>query len=138
MLYFANWKVLLICAVCALGVILSIPNLFTPAQLSHLPSFVPRKQVALGLDLRGGSYLLLQVDVAAAERERLNSVIDGVRNTLRDAKIGYTGLNVEGDAIVFQVREGDRREDARQALGKLDPELLVEIGPDGAGTMRFK
>src|SRR5438067_554805 len=137
MLYFANWKVWLICAVCALGVLLSLPNLLTPAQLSFLPKFIPHKQVALGLDLRGGSYLLLEVDVAAAQRERLNSVIDGVRNTLRDAKIGYTGLNVEGDAIVFQIRDGDRREDARQALGKLDSELIVEIGPDGAGTMRF-
>src|SRR5215212_8978746 len=137
MLYFANWKVWLICAVCALGVLLSLPNLLTPAQLSFLPKAIPHKQVALGLDLRGGSYLLLEVDVAAAQRERLNSVIESVRNTLRDAKIGYTGLNVEGDAIVFTVRDGDRREDARQALGKLDPELLVEIGPDGAGTMRF-
>src|SRR5712671_4873860 len=137
MLYFANWKVLLICVVCALGVILSIPNLFTPAQLAHLPRFVPHRQVALGLDLRGGSYLLLEVDVAAAQRDRLNAVIDSVRNTLRDAKIGYTGLNVEGDAIVFTIRDRDRREDARQALGKLDAELIVEIGPDGAGTMRF-
>jgi protein-export membrane protein SecD len=137
MLYFANWKVLLICAVCALGVILSLPNLFTQAQLSHLPNIVPHKQVALGLDLRGGSYLLLEVDVAAAERERLNSVIDSVRNTLRDAKIGYTGLNVEGDAIAFTIRDTDRIEDARQALAKLDPELVVNIGSDGAGTIKF-
>src|SRR3954465_6010599 len=137
MLYFANWKVWLICAVCALGVLLSLPNLLTPAQLSFLPKFIPHKQVALGLDLRGGSYLLLEVDVAAAQRERLNSIVEGVRNALRDAKIGYTGLNVEGDAIVFTIRDGDRREDARQALGKLDPEMLVEIGPDGAGTMKF-
>jgi protein-export membrane protein SecD len=137
MLYFANWKVLLICVVCTLGVILSLPNLFTPAQLSHLPNVLPHKQVALGLDLRGGSYLLLQVDVAAAERERLNSVIDSVRNPLRDAKIGYTGLNVEGDAIVFTIRDTDRIEDARQALAKIDPELTVQIGSDGAGTMKF-
>src|SRR3954465_3292843 len=137
MLYFANWKVWLICAVCALGVLLSLPNLLTPAQLSFLPKFIPHKQVALGLDLRGGSYLLLEVDVAAAQRERLNSIVEGGRNALRDAKIGYTGLNVEGDAIVFTIRDGDRREDARQALGKLDPEMLVEIGPDGAGTMKF-
>ena len=68
MLYFANWKVLLICAVCALGVIVSLPNLFTPAQLARLPNFIPHKQVALCLDLRGGSYLLLEVDVAAAQR----------------------------------------------------------------------
>src|SRR5947208_5684390 len=137
MLYFANWKVLLICGICALGVLLSLPNLFTPAELARLPSFIPHKQVALGLDLRGGSYLLLEVDVAAAQRDHLNAIIDSVRNTLRDAKVGYTGLNVEGDAVVFTIRETDRIDDARQALTKLDPDLTVEIASDGAGTMKF-
>ena len=66
MLYFANWKIALICAICALGVLLSLPNLFSPSQLAQLPRVLPHKQVSLGLDLRGGSYLLLQVDVAAA------------------------------------------------------------------------
>src|SRR5712691_2757588 len=135
MLYFANWKILVICGVCALGVLLSLPNLFTPAQLAFLPKEIPHKQVALGLDLRGGSYLLLEVDVAAAQRDHLNTIVDSVRNALRDAKIGYTGLNVEGDAIVFTIR--DRIDEARQALAKIDPELTVEIGSDGAGTMRF-
>jgi preprotein translocase subunit SecD len=81
MLYFANWKIILICAVCALGVLLSLPNLFNPALLAQMPRFLPHKQVALGLDLRGGSYLLLQVDVAAAQRERLNSLISGSPTT---------------------------------------------------------
>src|SRR5215204_3733187 len=125
MLYFANWKVILICAVCALGVLLTLPNLFTPQQLAWLPSWVPHKQVALGLDLRGGSYLLLEVDVAAAEHERLNGIVDTVRNALRNAKIGYTGLNVEGDAITFTIRDMDRLEDARQALIKLDTDLVI-------------
>src|SRR5712692_5924612 len=125
MLYFANWKVLLICAVCAFGVIASIPNLFSATQLAHLPRFIPHRQVALGLDLRGGSYLLLEVDVAAAQHDHLNSIVDSVRNALRDAKIGYTRLNV------------DRIDAARQALGKTDPDLTIEIGSGGAGTMRF-
>src|SRR5437868_10008096 len=137
MLYFENWKITLICAVCALGVLLSLPNLFSPTLLAQLPNWLPHKQVALGLDLRGGSYLLLQVDVAAAQRERLNSLIDNVRNALRDTNIGYTGLNVEGDAIIFTIREPDRIEAARQALRKIDPDLAVEIASDGAGTMRF-
>jgi len=136
MLYFANWKVLLICGICLLGVLLSLPNLFTPAQLAYLPSSL-RKQVALGLDLRGGSYLLLEVDIAAAQRERLNTTIDSVRNTLRDAHIGYTGLNVEGDAIAFTIRETDRVEEAKRDLAKIDPDMTVEIAPDGAGTMKF-
>jgi preprotein translocase subunit SecD len=137
MLYFANWKVLLICGACLLGVLLSLPNLFTPAQLGYLPHFIPKKQVALGLDLRGGSYLLLHVDVDAAQRERLNSITDSVRNTLRDAHIGYTGLNVEGDAITFTIRDTDRIEEAKRALVKDDPDLVVDIAPDGTGTMKF-
>src|ERR1700736_2212431 len=136
MLYFANWKVLLISGVCLLGVLLSGLNLLTPMQLAYLPGFM-RKQVALGLDLRGGSYLLLEVDVAAAQRDRLNTIIDSVRNSLRDAHIGYTGLNVEGDAITFTIRETDRIEDAKKALAKIDPDLTVEIAGDGSGTMKF-
>ena len=86
MLYFANWKILLICGVCALGLLFSLPNLFTPAQLAWLPDSIPHKQVNLGLDLRGGSYLLLQVDVAAAQTEQLNSIIDNVRDALLTEK----------------------------------------------------
>src|SRR6185437_16506578 len=123
MLYFANWKIALICAVCALGVLLSLPNLFSPSFLAQLPTWLPHKQVALGLDLRGGSYLLLEVDVAAAQRERLNGIVDNVRKALLDEKIKYAGTpGVEGDAIVFKVSEPDRIEDAKKALAKIDQE----------------
>ncbi|HML09498.1 MAG TPA: protein translocase subunit SecD [Stellaceae bacterium] len=137
MLYFANWKILLICGACALGVLFSLPNLFAPAQLAWLPSQIPHRQVNLGLDLRGGSYLLLEVDVAAAQTEQLNGVIENVRDVLRDAKIGYTGLNVENNAIVFTIRDQDRFDDAKTALAKIDPALTVDIGSDGAGKMQF-
>src|ERR1044071_4806088 len=127
MLYFANWKVILICAICAAGLFLAIPNLFTERQLAMLPSWVPQKQVALGLDLRGGSYLLLQVDVAAAERDRLNSVEESVRNALRDAKVGYTGLSNQGNAVVFTLRDPGQISATRQALERMDPDLAVQI-----------
>jgi preprotein translocase subunit SecD len=137
MLYFASWKIALICAICVLGVLLAAPNLFSPAALQGLPDFVPHNRVSLGLDLRGGSYLLLEVDVAAAEHERLNSIIDNVRHALRDANIGYLGLAVQGEAIEFKLREPERIEDARQALAKLDPDLVVKIADDGSGAVRF-
>jgi protein-export membrane protein SecD len=137
MLYFANWKVLLISVACAAGVLFSLPNLLPASFLALLPSYIPHRQVALGLDLRGGSYLLLEVDVAAAQRERLNTLVDNVRNGLLGAHLGYTGLNVEGDAIVFTMRETDRLDEARAALEKIDRDLAVEIAPSGAGTMRF-
>src|SRR5919107_886702 len=138
MLYFANWKIILICAICAAGVFLTLPNLFTERQLAALPNWIPHKQVALGLDLRGGSYLLLEVNVAAAERERLNSVEETVRNALRDARIGYTGLSNQGNAVAFKIGDAARIADARQVLAKLDNDLAVEIAADGAGTIRFR
>jgi preprotein translocase subunit SecD len=137
MLYFENWKILLIAAICTLGVLFSVPNLFSASTLDQLPSFVPHKQVALGLDLRGGSYLLLKVDFEAAQRERLNSIIDNVRSALLNANIGYTGLAVKGDAIVFKIRQPERIDDARQALAKIDPDLVANIAPDRSGTVQF-
>src|SRR5256884_4650497 len=123
MLYFENWKIALICAVCALGVLLSLPNLFSPSILAQVPNWLPHRQVALGLDLRGGSYLLLEVDVAAAQRDRLNAIVENVRNTLRDAKIGYTGgPSVENDAIVFTIRDAHLDGRWRQ--------VPAQIGPD--------
>ncbi len=137
MLYFANWKILLICGVCALGLLFSLPNLFTPAQLAWLPDSIPHKQVNLGLDLRGGSYLLLQVEVAAAQTEQLNSIIDNVRDALLTEKIGYKDLSVQDNAIVFTISDQSRIDDARTALAKIDQALTVDIGPNGAGKIQF-
>src|SRR5215475_297694 len=114
MLYFENWKIILICAICALGVLLSLPTLFSPSFLAQLPSWVPHKQVALGLDLRGGSYLLLQVDVAAAQHERLNTLVDNVRNALRDANIGSDGSGTMRFSTV--ATEARRRQAVDQSI----------------------
>jgi preprotein translocase subunit SecD len=137
MLYFENWKILLIVVVCAIGVIFSLPNLFSASTLDELPAFVPHKQVALGLDLRGGSYLLLKVDFAKAQHQQLESVIDNVREALRGADIGYTGLKVAGDAIVFHLRDLGQSDKAREALAKIDPDLDVHIAADGAAKMSY-
>src|SRR5471030_2533427 len=108
MLHFQTWKIVLIVVVCALGVIFSAPKLFAPDMLAKLPCFVPKQQVNLGLDLRGGSHLLLEVDFGAALKERLNNVVDGARTALRNARVGYTGLNVEGDKVALALRDFDQ------------------------------
>src|SRR5690242_1059887 len=107
MLYFPRWLVTLILGICALGVILSLPNLFSQKTLDALPSWVPKKQVSLGLDLRGGSHLLLEVDMNAVRRERFNGLVDSLRTEFRTAKpsIGYTGLAAEGDHVAFALRD---------------------------------
>ena len=89
MMYFARWKALAIIGVCLLGVLLSVPNLL---PRDSLPGWA--RQISLGLDLRGGSYLLLEVDTSAMVRERLESLVDTVRRGTAQAspRILYTGL----------------------------------------------
>ena len=77
MLYFGRAKTALILGVCVLGALLCLPNLL-PAPAA----WVPWRQVHLGLDLRGGSYLLLQVDMEAVRKERLDTILDRTRTAL--------------------------------------------------------
>ncbi len=93
MLYFTRGKTIGIMLICLLGILLSLPNI--SARPKFLPSFLPWTQVHLGLDLRGGSYLLLQIDFAAVEKQDLNSLVDQIRQTMRTAGLGYTGLHAD-------------------------------------------
>src|SRR5260221_11157649 len=143
MLHFQTWKIALVLIVCAFGVIFSAPNLVPASVLAKLPGFVPKQQVSLGLDLRGGSHLLLEVDFGAALKERLNNVVDSARTALRNARVGYTGLNVEGDKVVLALRDFDqiksqgRIAEVEKLFRDLDPDLVPTIGNDGQVTCRY-
>ncbi len=78
MLYFSPFRTALIVGTCILGALLCLPNIM-PAPVS----WIPWRQVHLGLDLRGGSYLLLQVDMDAVRKERLEAAVEGARQGLR-------------------------------------------------------
>ena len=74
-----------------------------------------QRHVVLGLDLQGGSHILLEVDTKAVRKEMLETLRDDVRRVLRDARIGYTGLVVRGNSVEVRIREGAN---ADQALDK--------------------
>ena len=84
MLEFPRWKVWLIAIVIAIGVLLSIPSLIagTPVA-SYWPKWLPQYKISLGLDLAGGSHLLLEADARDALKQRLQSMEDSVTTELR-------------------------------------------------------
>ena len=139
MLYFPRWLVTLILGLCALGVIIAIPNLFSAQTVENWPNVLPKKQVSLGLDLRGGVYLLYEVDMKAVLREHLNNAADSLRTEFRNAKppIGYTGLNADNNQVSFTLREPDRADDARTIVRRVDPTLDLTIGANGAVQLKF-
>ncbi|MGZ9100788.1 MAG: protein translocase subunit SecD, partial [Brevundimonas sp.] len=65
MIQMSRWKVILLALSLALGLLFSYGNALSPAQRAALPGWLPKPTLNLGLDLQGGSYLLLQVDVDA-------------------------------------------------------------------------
>ena len=92
MLHFGKWKVISVLLLCLISAAFAAPNLLTREQADALPSWLPHRQISLGLDLQGGSHLLLQVDTAAVVREHLEGLVDSIREELRKARIRYQDL----------------------------------------------
>ena len=120
MIYFAKWKIVLVAIVCALGIFYAAPNLVDRSVLEGIPDGLPNKQISLGLDLQGGSHLLLEVEVNAVIRERLVALVDAARTELRRARIGYRGLGVQGQGISFTVRDPGQVDEARRIARRLE------------------
>ncbi|MBL0934030.1 MAG: protein translocase subunit SecDF [Rhizobiaceae bacterium] len=119
MLYFSRWKTISIWFVVLLGVIFALPNLASQSTLDALPDWLPKKQMTLGLDLQGGSHMLLQIDRQDLAEDRIATVRDDVRTSLRDAGIGYTGLTESGSTVQVRVRDEAQIAAARTALEAL-------------------
>ena len=145
MLYFARWKVAAILGVIALGLILCVPNI---VPRSVLPAWAAR-QISLGLDLRGGSYLLLEVDMNAVVKERVESLVDAARTKLRAANIGYANLAgdpnnrrmslrvrdpAQAEAAAVQLRELANPVPLRGSATATEPDIAVMAAPDGTVT----
>ncbi|NPD67364.1 protein translocase subunit SecD [Lichenicola cladoniae] len=87
MMYYSRLKMGSVLAVCLIGLLLCLPNVFRMPGAN-----LPWRQIHLGLDLRGGSYLLMRVDLDTLARGRLETLTDGVRQSLLKAGLGYRNL----------------------------------------------
>jgi preprotein translocase subunit SecD len=123
MLYFTRWKALAIILTALVVCLCAVPNFFPEATVKGWPAWAQRRLV-LGLDLQGGSYLLLEVDSNYVKKEKLDQVRDDVRRALRDAKIGYTGLAARNEAVEVRISKDT---DVPTALAKLR-ELAQPLG----------
>jgi SecD/SecF fusion protein len=123
MLFFSRWKIWSIIAVSLAGVLLSVPNVVPR------PDWWPYA-MNLGLDLRGGSYLLLEVDMPAVVRDRIATIQDQVRTRMRAANIQIVGISGRDNVVVFQVREPGQ---VQAAIANLR-EIVTMVGGGGLGA----
>jgi preprotein translocase subunit SecD len=127
MVYFSKFKIITILAVCFLGLVFSAPNFLADKTAESLPDWLPHKQVSLGLDLQGGSHLLLEVEIAVVMKEHLDSMVESMRSELRKARIRYGGLGLAGDSAKVVIRKAEKVEEARNLLRQLDPETETVV-----------
>lgn len=140
MMYFSRLKTAAILGACLLGLLLCIPNL-VPAPAP----WIPWRTVSLGLDLIGGSHLLLEVDMKEVVRQRLDTLLDQARQALRPGQIFYQTLEAQPDQnrILLRLRDATKTDAAVTALRPLisptgpnnTPDLTIASTPDGTITL---
>jgi preprotein translocase subunit SecD len=134
MLYFTRWKALAIILTALVVCLCAVPNFFPEAKVKTWPVWAQRHLV-LGLDLQGGSYLLLEVDSNYVKKEKLDQVRDDVRRTLREAKIGYTGLATKGDNVEVRITKDTELQPALAKLRDLSQPLGGLLGSSGQRSL---
>ena len=127
MLYFTRWKATAIILTAFVICLFAIPNFLPEKMVQSWPKWAQR-HVVLGLDLQGGSHILLEVDTNAVRKEKLEAVRDDVRRVLRDARVGYTGLVVRGNSVEVHIREGSNFDQAVDKLRELSQPLGGILG----------
>jgi preprotein translocase subunit SecD len=115
MLFFTRWRAAAILIFALIACLCAVPNFFPDRIVKTWPSWAQR-HVVLGLDLQGGSHLLLEVDSNAVRKERLQSLDDDVLRVLRQARIPFTGRAIVGSGVQVHVT---RDSDVDNALAKL-------------------
>ena len=106
--------------------------------LSRSPAWLARLHALpmyLGLDLRGGVYFLMQVDMKAALTRKAETLASDVRLLLRDRNIRHGGISREGDAVQVRVRDAATLNAARTLLEDQLPDMQWSDGADGGGGL---
>ena len=116
MLHFSNFKISGIALLLLLGVIFALPNFMREETRLSLPGFIPSGTLNLGLDLQGGSHLLLSVDTDTVQRERLEDLTSDIRLALRGERIGYSGLSRSNGGVSVTIRDAADVEKASEVL----------------------
>ena len=124
---YPRWKKILVGLVVLFGIAFTVPNLVgrdgRAWMDSNLPSFVPSQGINLGLDLQGGSYILLDVGFDTVFTEHMNGIGDGLKQALREDAVRVASIQSSLNAVVLMAN--DNGEDVRKIIRQFDPNLDI-------------
>ncbi|MGH6889895.1 MAG: protein translocase subunit SecD [Rhizomicrobium sp.] len=132
MLQIPTWSKAITILILVAGIVIALPNALPGWVVSRIPAFLPRGTVALGLDLQGGSYLLLEVEFDQVQKDRLQSLMGDLRIAFRKARIGYTNLQAGSDFVSLRVLDPARYDQAKSIMSGLNPAVGGSVLSAGA------
>ena len=124
MLQISKWVRIVVGLVLIAGIVIALPNALPDKVRDQMPSWAPKNTVSLGLDLQGGSYVLLEVQLDQVVKDQLDSMVSDIRRGLRKAHIGYEFQRPEG-TIVVQVKDPADFAKALDTIKGLNPALTT-------------
>ena len=127
MLDFPKWKIWAVMLPILVGILLAIPSMMSKEQASHLPGWMPDARINLGLDLAGGSQLLLEADARDAAKQRLAAKEEEVTTELRrgDPKVEISDVSTQDGRLSFMVRDPAQLDEAVERMRKLSQPILM-------------
>lgn len=129
-MYTPRWKILTYLVLILVGLVSVLPNVLPKDILSNLPTSFEQIRITLGLDLRGGSHLVLEVDSAKFLHEGLQNLADDLRRELRTGGLANVSIRVAPDGL--HVGPVNRREQA--SIVAAAKKLVPPVGNPAFGT----
>lgn len=131
MLHFSKSKIFTIIAVCILALLYAIPS-FIPQKtesraLNELAKILPSQKVNLGLDLRGGSHLMMEVDFDYYMKEQMVNLRNEIKSNFRDESIRAIP-EIIGSKISFYLNDKDQMKLAKKIIKKMDKRVDIDEG----------
>ncbi len=128
MLKINKWNIFFVITICLTAFYFAIPNLYGKSEVTALPNFLSKKQVNLGLDLQGGSHLLLEVDTKSVLKEKSEDLVDDIRASLRKSKIKYSNLGSKLSGAVVTITDIQQTKLAKEKiLENIDKGINVDV-----------
>jgi SecD/SecF fusion protein len=132
MMQIPTWSRVVTLLVLLAGILIALPNALPDNVLARMPNFLPKNTVSLGLDLQGGSYLLLEVELDQVQKDRLQTLLGDVRVGLRKAHIGFRNLQASADTVSVSIIDPSRFADAQGIIKGLNPRVTSGVLSAGA------
>jgi preprotein translocase subunit SecD len=136
MLFFTRWKAAAILITALVVCLFAVPNFFPERSVKTWPDWAQRR-IVLGLDLQGGSSILLQVDTNEIRKTQLQGVYEDVLRVLREARIPFTGRAIKGNGVEVHITRDTDLDAALNKLRDLSQPMTGVLASTGQRTLNI-